>query len=189
MSVFKRKADVAMPASIPTDLREHALETIQLELSKSRTDKRYPNRNSSGRFCWRRIVTRLGDNLAEVGYDFRWLGTKKIMIKNGLYTLTATALDGVDGEVGGVLILHDGKLYGGDSYVFYTGTYDCSHGKWKGEMTSQEHTPTKRPMAERHQHIGFSGTYNDTSAKADAKALVGEKSIRYDATLRLLVAV
>jgi hypothetical protein len=114
---------------------------------------------------------------------------KKIMIKNGLYTLTATALDGVDGEVGGVLILHDGKWYGGDSYVFYTGTYDCSHGKWKGEMTSQEHTPTKRPMAERHQHIGFSGTYNDTGAKADATALVGEKSIRYDATLRLLVAV
>jgi len=107
------------------------------------------------------------------------------MIKNGLYTLTATALDGVDGEVGGVLILHDGKLYGGDSYVFYTGTYDCSHGKWKGEMTSQEHTPTKRPMAERHQHIGFSGTYNDTSAKADAKALVGEKKypIRCDVAL------
>jgi hypothetical protein len=28
-----------------------------------------------------------------------------------------------DIEVGGVLI--DGKLHGGYSYVFYTGTYDC----------------------------------------------------------------
>jgi hypothetical protein len=29
------------------------------------------------------------------------------MIKNGLYSLAAVALDGVDVEVGGVLILHD----------------------------------------------------------------------------------
>ena len=109
------------------------------------------------------------------------------MIKNGLYLLTAVAIDGVDVEVGGVLILHDGKLYGGDSYVFYTGTYDCSDGNWTGEMISQEHTPTTRPMAERVQHIEFSGTYNDTGAEADATALVGKRRIRYDATLRLLV--
>ena len=47
------------------------------------------------------------------------------MIKNGLYSLTAVAIDGVDVEVGGVLMLRDGKLQGGDSYVFYTGTYAC----------------------------------------------------------------
>jgi hypothetical protein len=111
------------------------------------------------------------------------------MIKNGLYSLTATSRGGVDGEVGGVLVLHDGNLYGGDSYVYYTGSYECSDGKWQGKMTSQEHTPTTRPMAARVQHIGFLGTYNDAGAKADAMALAGEQSIRYDATLRLLVAV
>ena len=63
------------------------------------------------------------------------------MIKNGLYSLAAVAVV----EVGGVLILHDGKLHGGDSYGYYTGTYDCSDGKWKGEMISNEHTPTTRP--------------------------------------------
>jgi hypothetical protein len=67
------------------------------------------------------------------------------MIKNGLYSLTATSRGGVDGEVGGVLVLHDGDLYGGDSYVYYTGSYECSDGKWQGKMTSQEHTPTTRP--------------------------------------------
>jgi hypothetical protein len=72
-----------------------------------------------------------------------------MMIKNGLYSLIAVAIDGVDVEVGGVLMLRDGKLQGGDSYVFYTGTYACSDGKWKGEMISQEHTPTTRPTAER----------------------------------------
>ena len=88
------------------------------------------------------------------------------MIKNGLYSLAAVAIDGVDVEVGGILILRDGKSHGGDSYVFYTGTYDCSDGKWTGEMISQEHTPTTRPMAERVQHIEFSGTYNDAGAEA-----------------------
>ena len=61
---------------------------------------------------------------------------------------------------------------GGDSYVYYTGTYDCSDGKWKGEMTSQEHTPTTRPIAERVQNIEFSGIYNDGDAEANV-ALVG----------------
>jgi hypothetical protein len=109
------------------------------------------------------------------------------MIKNGIYSLAAVALDGVDVEVGGVLILHDGKLLGGDSYVYYTGTYECSDGKWKGEMMSQEHTPTTRPMVERVQHIRFSGIYNGVGAEADATALVGKRSVRYDAILRLLV--
>jgi hypothetical protein len=109
------------------------------------------------------------------------------MIRNGLYLLTAVAIDGVDVEVGGVLILRDGKIHGGDSYVYYTGTYDCSAGKWKGEMTSQEHTPTTRPIAEWVQHIEFSGIYSDAGAEADATAIVGKQRIRYDATLRLLV--
>ena len=42
---------------------------------------------------------------------------------------------------------------------------------------------------EQVQHIGFLGTYNDAGAKVDAMALVGERSIRYDARLRLLVTV
>jgi hypothetical protein len=108
------------------------------------------------------------------------------MIKNGLYALTATARDGV----GGVLILRDGQMCGGDAYVYYTGNYECSAmGNWQGKMTSQEHTPTGRPMAARVQHIGFLGTYNDAGAKVDAIALVGEQSVRYDATLRLLIAI
>jgi hypothetical protein len=111
-----------------------------------------------------------------------------IMIKNGLYALNARSRDGVAEDVGGVLILRDGQLHGGDAYVYYTGSYECSAGNWQGKITSQEHTPTGRPMAARVQHIGFLGTYNDAGAMADAMALPGEQSIRYDATLRLLVA-
>jgi hypothetical protein len=110
------------------------------------------------------------------------------MIKNGLYALTAISRDNVAGEVGGVLILRDGQIQGGDAFVFYTGIYECSAGHWQGKITSREHTPTGRPMTARVQHIGFLGTYNEAGAKVDAMALIGEEGIRYDATLRLLIA-
>jgi hypothetical protein len=110
------------------------------------------------------------------------------MIKNGLYSLNAIPRVGVNGDVNGVLILHDGKLHGGDAYVYYTGNYECSAGRWQGKMTSQEHTPTTRPIETKIQHIGFLGTYDDTGAKVEAVALVSGQSIRYDATLRFLAA-
>lgn len=111
------------------------------------------------------------------------------MIKNGLYALSATAINSEDSEVSGVLVLRDGEVHGGDAYVYYTGSYECTDGHWQGKMTSREHTPTTRPFSHRVQHIGFLGTYNDSGAKVEAMALVGERSIRYNATLRLLVAI
>jgi hypothetical protein len=111
------------------------------------------------------------------------------MIKNGLYALSAIPINGGDDEVSGVLILRDGEVHGGDAYVYYTGNYECTDGHWQGKMTSQEHTPTTRPFPSRVQHIGFLGTYNDAGAKVEAMALVGERSIRYHATLRLLVVI
>ena len=111
------------------------------------------------------------------------------MIKNGLYLLDSKALDGVSGGASAVLVLRDGSIYGGDSFFYYVGTYSSSDGKWRGEMTSQEHTkaPITRPMAGRVVNVGFSGTYTDKGAEAGATALVGKQSIRYDAILRLLV--
>jgi hypothetical protein len=37
------------------------------------------------------------------------------MIKNGIYSLTALVIDGPDVEVGGVLILHDGRIHGSEA--------------------------------------------------------------------------
>jgi hypothetical protein len=41
-----------------------------------------------------------------------------IMIRNGLYSLIAVGIDGVDVEVGGVLILRDGQIHGGTPSSF-----------------------------------------------------------------------
>ena len=44
------------------------------------------------------------------------------MICNGLYLLSTTALDGVEGGGHGVLLLRDGTLRGGASFFYFLGT-------------------------------------------------------------------
>ena len=42
-----------------------------------------------------------------------------------------------------------------------------------------------KAMAGRVVNVGFSGTYTDKGAEAGATALIGKRSVRYDAVLRL----
>jgi hypothetical protein len=84
--------------------------------------------------------------------------TATIMIKNGIYSFKAKALDGVEGSDSGTLVLRDGTIRGGTSFFYIIGTYSRSDGRWKGEMTVEEHTqaPATRPMARRVVSKGFS---------------------------------
>jgi hypothetical protein len=112
------------------------------------------------------------------------------MIRNGLYHITVEMLDSVQGGNQGVMIVRDGTLRGGDSFFYAYGTYTAANGKWKGEVTNQEHSPTygERPVWERKVvTIGFTGTYTDDSAESDGIALAGKQSIRFKSKLRLLV--
>jgi hypothetical protein len=112
------------------------------------------------------------------------------MIRNGLYALSVQLLDGVDGGDNGVVVLRDGAIRGGDSFFYFIGSYTCCGSKWKGEVTSQEHTqaPATRPFARKTATIGFTGTYTDTGAESDNTALLGKRSIGFRTTLRLLLA-
>jgi hypothetical protein len=112
------------------------------------------------------------------------------MIRNGLYHITVEMLDAVRGGNQGVMVVRDGTLRGGDSFFYAYGTYTCANGKWKGEVTNQEHSPTfgERPVWERKVvTIGFTGTYSDDGAESDGTALVGKQSIRFKSKLRLLI--
>jgi hypothetical protein len=112
------------------------------------------------------------------------------MIRNGLYHITVEMLDSVQGGNQGVMVLRDGELRGGDSFFFAYGSYTAANGKWKGEVTNQEHSPTygARPVWERKVvTIGFTGTYTDETAEADGIALAGKQSIRFKSRLRLLI--
>ena len=111
-------------------------------------------------------------------------------IRNGLYHITVEMLDGVDGGNQGVMVLRDGTMRGGDSFFYAFGSYTAANGKWKGEVTNQEHSPTfgARPVWERKVvTIGFTGTYTDEAAESDGMALAGKQSIRFKSRLRLLV--
>jgi hypothetical protein len=113
------------------------------------------------------------------------------MIKNGLYSITTKLLDGMGGGATGVSLLHDGRMHGGGTFLYHVGTYQCfDKNKWKGEVTSREHTPTieVRPFAGHVASMGFAGTYTDEGAEFEATALVGKRSIRLKTVFRLLVA-
>ena len=110
-------------------------------------------------------------------------------MRDGLYSIESKALDGVEGGDSGVLVLRDGTIRGGTSFFYFIGTYTCSDGRLRGEITVEEHTPAPatRPMARRIVSLGFSGTYTDTGAQVSCTALIGKRSVRYDAIFRLLV--
>jgi hypothetical protein len=119
------------------------------------------------------------------------LERREAVIRNGLYFYSSKALDGVVGGADGVMVLRDCKMLGGTPYFYFIGTYTSSGGKWKGELTDQEHTPAPAGLPTAGKGLvafGFNGTYTDDGAQFYATALVGKRSLQYHATLRLLVA-
>jgi hypothetical protein len=95
------------------------------------------------------------------------------MIRNGLYLAETRFLDGVEAYNRHVMVLRDGTMRGGGGFYYTVGSYTCSDGKWKGEMTSQEHSPIAGtyPWARKVMSIGFTGTYSDEGAEFEATAL------------------
>lgn len=112
-------------------------------------------------------------------------------MKNGLYSIHVALLDGRSGKGSGVIVFRDGKIVGGDAYLFYTGSYVVTGDTFKGEVLVSQHTPSpdanplfggqKNPVG-----IGVSGTASDMSAVMSGTALVGKASLIFKATLRKL---
>jgi len=110
-------------------------------------------------------------------------------VVNGLYSIHLRMLDGVDGGLTGVMLLNDGRILGGDAFFYYIGSYSSEHGRWKGQILNQEHTPAKgeNPVFGGHEvGIGFSGTCDEEGALLEATALAGKRSLRLTAVLKLM---
>jgi hypothetical protein len=110
-------------------------------------------------------------------------------ISNGLYSIHMRMLDGINGGNTGIMVLHDGKIRGGDVFFDYIGSYTSANGRWRGEIVNHEHTPShgERPLFGGHEvGIGFSGTYTEDGAVAEAVALAGKRSLRFSAVLKKL---
>jgi len=108
-------------------------------------------------------------------------------ISNGLYSVHIQMLDGVDGDSTGTMVLHEGKIRGGDAFFSYVGCYKSANGRWRGEIINGEHTSCQGQRALFGGYevgIGFSGTYTDDGAVAEAVALAGKRSMRFSAVLK-----
>jgi hypothetical protein len=112
------------------------------------------------------------------------------IMKNGLYSIHVRLQDGRTGKGSGVVMFRDGKILGGDAYLFYTGSYSVKGNTFKGEVLVQRHTssPDANPLfgGPGPVGIGVSGTFTDTSAEMNGTALVGKASQIFKATLRKL---
>src|SRR6476620_759842 len=99
-------------------------------------------------------------------------------MKNGLYSIHVSLQDGRTGKGSGVIVFRDGKIFGGDAYLYYTGTYTAKGNAIKGEVLVQRHTssPDANPLfcGPSSVGIGVSGTFTDTAAVMDGTALVGQ---------------
>jgi hypothetical protein len=115
-------------------------------------------------------------------------GKGAMTVTNGLYTIQIEMTDGGHGRANGVIVLHDGKIAGGDSYFYYTGSYRGDHGKWRGELITNEHTKSvgSRPLfGGREVTCGFTGAYSADAAEVNGTALVGKTSVVFHARLKL----
>lgn len=112
-------------------------------------------------------------------------------MQNGLYSIHIHMLDGVKGRDSGILILRDGVLAGGGPYFWSIGTYIAGDGTWKGQLSTNQHTPLSDPFVRplfggQEVNSGFSGTFDGDQAEAFGTALVGARSLSFRATLKKL---
>src|ERR1700693_5171831 len=109
------------------------------------------------------------------------------IMKNGLYSIHVSLQDGRTGKGSGVVMFRDGKILGGDAYLFYTGSYSVKGNTFKGEVLVQRHpsSPDANPLfgGPSPVGIGVSGTFTATSAEMNGTALVGKASQIFTATL------
>jgi hypothetical protein len=109
-------------------------------------------------------------------------------MQNGLYSIHVNLLDGRSGKGSGVILFRNGQILGGDAYLFYTGSYTTNGNTFKGEVLVQRHTssPDVNPLfgGPNPVGIGVTGTFTDTAAEMNGKALIGKASQIVRATLR-----
>lgn len=115
-------------------------------------------------------------------------------MKNGLCSIHVTLLDGRAGKGSGVILFRDGQIFGGDAYLFYTGSYTIKGDTFKGEVLVQRHTSPRNddnPLfgGPAPVGIGVTGTFTEMHAEMTGTALVGKASVIFGATLRKLVDV
>ena len=78
------------------------------------------------------------------------------------------------------------------SHFYYTGSYTANNGKWRGELTTNQHTKSVGVLplfGGREVTCGFMGPILPTRAVVNGTALVGKTSVLIEAKLTLQSAL
>jgi hypothetical protein len=110
-------------------------------------------------------------------------------MRNGLYSIHMRMVD-APGKGAAVFVLYDGKMLGGNGFVWLAGEYTFDgRGKWKGELITEPYALTSDPsivFENQMVSIGFSGTYSGDMAETFNTGFVGKRSIAFHSTMRWL---
>ena len=99
-----------------------------------------------------------------------WMGATDRM-DNGLFFVRVQTGDGGRAESGGVFVLRNGKILGGDAFHYYVGMFTGADGRWSGVFTTRIHTRSDLavPIFGGHEvTVTFSGSYDDATAEVEA---------------------
>lgn len=103
---------------------------------------------------------------------------------NGLYFLRVEPAGGGKAANGGVFVLRNGKILGGDAFFYYVGSYSSADtGRWTGEFSTHQHTRSELAapvFGAKEASVSFSGSYAGSTAEIEATSKVdgGERGFR-----------
>lgn len=102
-------------------------------------------------------------------------------MNNGLYFIRVEPVGGGKSENGGVFVLRDGKIFGGDAFYYYVGSYGTADGRWSGQFSTRQHTRSelaKPVFGAAEATISFSGNYAAATAEIEATVEGGSRGYR-----------
>ena len=110
-------------------------------------------------------------------------------MKNGLYSIHVSLQDGRSGKGSGVVLFRDGKILGGDAYLFYTGSYTTkgipvSRARCWSSAIPPAPMPIRCSAAPFRSASAFPAPLPTPRASMNGTALVGKASQIFTATLR-----
>ena len=95
---------------------------------------------------------------------------------NGLYFMRVEPAGGGKAGNGGILVLRNGRILGGDAFFYYVGNYSGGGGTWQGTFSTRQHTRSDLAIpvfGGKEVDISFSGTYAGETGEIQAVTLAG----------------
>ncbi len=118
---------------------------------------------------------------------------------NGLYSIHVVTLDGHGGKGSGVIAFQNGRIFGGDAFLYYNGSYVLTGASFKGEVVVSQHTKAidMKPLfggsgssqSAQPVGIGVSGTLTETGGEINGAAFQNKQSLLFTATLKKLISL